>query len=228
MSALTKMAIFDFETTGLKYQENYPTELAIKVIDLITHVETDYDTLIKLPQGVEIPAFITNLTGLTTEEVNAKGKSAFDVQRDILSLLGTEFQDTTLFIAHNANFDLGFLSYHLDIRPQHFMCTRSMAILNDPTRNASLQALYNDLYPNDNEIQEHRAMGDVELTLKVFTKLSVMDRALLDFSVNRLVVMPDRELSYKPYNARLIDFSEKYVSRKAYDEIKHRMDGLDK
>jgi hypothetical protein len=47
------------------------------------------------------------------------------------------------------------------------------------------------------------------------------------FFKNKLVNMPDRELVYTPYNAIILDFTEKYVSSKTYNELKERVEYLE-
>lgn len=220
--------IFDFETTGLNPQTDFPTEIAMRKISSTGKV-TDYTALIKLPEGVEVPAFITNLTGLTTEKLQAEGKDIDVVYMEMLNFLGKGFEESTVFVAHNANFDLGYLAVHFNIYPEHYVCTRTIAILTDPSKNASLQAVYNDLFPDKNTIQEHRALGDIEMTQEVLEYyMNYHGEHAVSFFINKLVAMPDRELVFVPPHAQVLDFSKQYVAKRKYDELKHRMDGLEK
>src|SRR5690625_5636960 len=99
-----KPLLIDFETTGLSPKDVYPTEVAVLKIN--DNDQDEFTSMIKLPNDVEIPEFITKLTGLTTDRVNRNGLSKGTVQ----SILKEFIDDQTLVIAHNANFDLGFLA----------------------------------------------------------------------------------------------------------------------
>jgi DNA polymerase III epsilon subunit-like protein len=220
------IAILDFETTGLNPEKDFPTEVAIKKVGISKLTAQpyikDYSTKIKLPEGVEVPEFITNLTGLTTEDLNTNGKDITEVIPEVQNLIDSE----TLVIAHNANFDLGFLYHHMGIQPLHFMCTRTISILTDPDKNASLKNVYARLFGEKE--QTHRAGDDVEMTLDVFNAfIGEHGNDCMMFFKNKLVNMPDRELVYTPYNAIILDFTEKYVSSKTYNELKERVEYLE-
>lgn len=219
---VTGIAVLDFETTGLDPKNDYPTEVAIKKMGVSSltgqlYVK-NYSSMIRLPDGVEVPEFITKITGLTTEKVNTEG---FLIE-EILPAVQDLIDGDTLVIAHNANFDLGFLAHHFGIEPDHFMCTRSISILTEPDKNASLKSVYERMYGAKE--QAHRAFEDVEMTLEVFNQFVTEhgNEAMMYFK-NRLVNMPDRELSYTPWNAKVMDFAQKYVSSKTYEKLHERL-----
>lgn len=214
------IAILDFETTGLNPEKDFPTEVAIRKIGINVFglpIDKTYSTKIKLPEGVEIPENITKLTGLTTEGVNSLGKDMTEVIPEVQALI----DDRTLVVAHNANFDLGFLFYHLGIEPAHFMCTRTISILTEPDENASLKNVYARMFGAKE--QTHRAGDDVDMTAEVYDKFiqELGNEAMLFFK-NKLVNMPDRELVYTPYNAKVLDFTKKYDRKPKMDELKYR------
>lgn len=212
-----KVAVIDFETTGLNPETDYPTEVAVKLVDFDNPAgpqETAYSSMIKLPEGVELSEYITDLTGLTTEVLNEQGTDITTVIEELIEFLGEDCEEETVFVAHNANFDLGFLAIHFGLMPKAYVCTRSVAIMTAPEHNASLNQLYERLF-SKGEKQTHRAMGDVEMTFKVFMYyIQTEGPEALTFMVNRLVVMPDRGLVYEPPYARLLDFSKKYEVKK--------------
>lgn len=213
MKMYSAVTIIDFETTGLNPQHNYPTEVAVRRIDW--RGVTDYSSMIMLPEGVEVPEKITELTGLTTEKVNSEGAEKEEVLVNLMNMI----DENTLVIAHNANFDLGFLFHHFGIEPAYFMCTRTIEILTNPHLNASLQNVYNRMFP-ENLVQEHRAMSDVEMTSRVFEKqIEQIGKEEVRFFNRKIVRMPDRDLVYTPHNAIVLDFAQKYDSKHTTEKL---------
>ena len=205
------VAVIDFETTGLNPEKDYPTEVAIKKVSYSNAKPCidNYSSKIKLPEGVEVPKFITELTGLTTQEVNETGSDIMEVIPKVQNLIDSE----TLVIAHNANFDLGFLFNHMGIEPAHFMCTRTISILTEPNKNASLKNVFARMFGEKE--QTHRASNDVEMTMDIFEEFIKAhgNDGLMYFS-NKMVSMPDRGLVFTPHNANVLDFTRQYVSKK--------------
>lgn len=98
--------VVDIETTGLSSSFDDIIEIgAAKVNDKTEIVET-FSMLINpnFPQRFEISAFINDLTGITTEEINQKG-----LRREEVLMKFKDFIGESLVVAHNASFDLNFL-----------------------------------------------------------------------------------------------------------------------
>lgn len=212
-----KIVFFDFETTGLSHTEDHPTEIAVKVFHKGKRF-TEYESMIQLPEGVEVSKYITKLTGLTTKKVNSEGKSKDQVKQELIEFLGDI--DNAHFVAHFASFDLGFLMHHFGIEPKLFICTKSVSTLTDPTRKSSLQACYDHYYPEREFAQTHRAMDDVNMMIEVMiAQLREVGTPAFEFFKNRLVSMPSRELRYVPSNAIVVDFAKDNVTKKEYDNV---------
>jgi DNA polymerase III subunit epsilon len=93
--------VVDVETTGLNPIEDRITEIAMmKVKDGV--LQDEFSTLIN--PLVSIPASITNLTGIDNLMV-ADAPTAREVAPTIADFLGD-----AVFVAHNAQFDWGFVS----------------------------------------------------------------------------------------------------------------------
>jgi len=93
--------VVDVETTGLNPIEDRITEIAMmKVRDGV--LQDEFSTLIN--PLVSIPASITNLTGIDNLMV-ADAPTAREVAPTIADFLGD-----AVFVAHNAQFDWGFVS----------------------------------------------------------------------------------------------------------------------
>ncbi|MDO5519738.1 MAG: PolC-type DNA polymerase III [bacterium] len=94
--------VFDIETTGFDSSINHIIEIgAVKVVKGI--VVDRYSTFIN--PGVRIPARITELTSITDEDV----KDARTIEEILPEFLS--FCEGCTLVAHNASFDVGFITY---------------------------------------------------------------------------------------------------------------------
>jgi DNA polymerase-3 subunit epsilon len=117
------VAVIDFETTGLSPDlGDRATEIAAVLLKDGKVVDR-YQSLMNA--GVRIPAFITELTGITDAMVR-QAPSAADVMRDVSDFVG----DYPL-VAHNASFDSRFWDAELKRvhrkRKQEFACSMLVA-----------------------------------------------------------------------------------------------------
>lgn len=102
-----KTIYFDTETTGLEPDEDQIIELALLTFSEGKLTE-EYDKLIKINNGGELSEDITNLTGITPEQLGEEGISEADAAEDLYQRIT---QDTPIvMIAHNTQFDLLFIS----------------------------------------------------------------------------------------------------------------------
>ena len=107
-----KLVLFDTETTGLQFSRDEIIEFAAVVVELVNGVPTvtrEYDELISLAPGGFVPPKITELTGISTQDLREKGLPKTRVCRDIAEMLS----GNALLLAYNAHFDLSFLFYML-------------------------------------------------------------------------------------------------------------------
>lgn len=95
--------VFDIETTGLQSKKDRITEIgAVKVCK--GEIIDTYNTFIN-PE-VPIPTKITELTGITDDMV----KNAPTIEEELPKFL--EFVGDCIFVAHNADFDMGFIKHN--------------------------------------------------------------------------------------------------------------------
>lgn len=191
------ITVIDVETTGLDPQHDHITEIAairaeIGLDGSIREIGR-FQTFVDLPISVDIPEFITELTGISAEDTFG----APDRTDAALSL--EFFIGYSTVIAHNAPFDLAFLC---TLNPDNFACTRAMSRLVDPDESARLAdccARYNvDLNGH------HRAMNDVEATLQLYVLLrQKAEAAGIDYR-NVVVDSEERPLTYTPPGARVV------------------------
>ena len=107
-----RLVLFDTETTGLACSRDEIIEFAAVVVERKNGVPTvvqEYDELVALAPGGFVPPKITELTGISTQDLRERGKPKTRVCRDIAEM----FQGNALLLAYNAHFDLSFLFYML-------------------------------------------------------------------------------------------------------------------
>ena len=103
-----RILIFDTETTGLNFVQDEIIQFSAVVVECPQEkpeVTQEYDRLLLLPPGKTVPPEITRLTGITNEEIAARGIPRDQACREIEQLLSGR----TLLAAYNAHFDLSFL-----------------------------------------------------------------------------------------------------------------------
>ena len=163
-------AIVDIETTGSYASANGITEVAIHVYDG-NRVIKKFESLINPQQP--IPRYIQAFTGISNEMV-AHAPVFETVAPEIFELL-----NENVFIAHNVNFDYSFLKSHL-LKTGHDLKSKKLCTVRLSRRifpGFSSYSLGNLCRSLDIEINNrHRAGGDAEATVKVFSKLLENDK----------------------------------------------------
>jgi len=154
--------IIDIETTGNNFRFSNITELAVYQHNgqKITNI---YSTLIN--PGIDIPYYITRLTGIDNEMVKDAPKF-HEVAKIIVELTAGR-----IFVAHNVKFDYGFLKEEFSRLGYNFnrktLCTVQLARKLLPGHSSySLGKLCSDLGIDING--RHRASGDALATVKLF------------------------------------------------------------
>lgn len=95
--------VFDLETTGLKAEQEHIIEIgAVKLLG--GKVIGRFSTFVNA--GVTIPPFIVGLTGITDDMVT-NAPLAREALQDF-----AEFCEGSVLVAHNAQFDIGFIRVH--------------------------------------------------------------------------------------------------------------------
>ncbi|WP_297810756.1 PolC-type DNA polymerase III [uncultured Finegoldia sp.] len=162
---LKEFVVFDIETTGLSNATEKITEIgAVKIVN--NKIIAEFNQLIN-PE-MPIPEKITELTSITNDMV----KNMPTINEVLPKFL--EFVGNCTLIAHNADFDMGFIKKNcldLGLKPvRTYIDTLALARAIEPhLKNHKLDTL-TKLY-NVNLFNHHRACDDASATGQVFIKM---------------------------------------------------------
>lgn len=170
-----RIVIFDTETTGIEFGRDRIIELG--AVALEDGVETDsLNVLIRLPEGENLPPFITELTGITDLQLMTEGVEQAEAVEAFCRLL--DGAERPLLVAYNAQFDLNFL-YHF-LRP-----SGQVGVLRAP-RFLDALTVYRDRrdYPHklcnaidayglgEQVVNSHRAVDDARATVALLEAMA--------------------------------------------------------
>ncbi len=216
-SKFDRLVLFDTETTGLQFSRDEIIEFAAVVVEQVdgeAQIVREYDELISLSPGGFVPPKITELTGISNQDLRERGLPKTRVCRDIAEMI----QGNTLLLAYNAHFDLSFLFYML-------LRDGDPTILKGKDK-LDLLTVYRDRrgYPHKlcsaieaygltgKVVNSHRAVDDVIATVAVMEEME-KERDDLDQYINLFGYLPQfgvdgkpiGSVNYKPqpYNSRL-------------------------
>ena len=197
-----RLVLFDTETTGLQYSRDEIIEFAAVVVELVNGIPTitrEYDELVSLTPGGFVPPKITELTGISTQDLREKGLPKTRVCRDIAEM----FTGNALLLAYNAHFDLSFLFYMLlrDGDPTILKGKDKLDLLtvyrdrhSYPHKLCSAIEVYGLSGKVDNS---HRAVDDVIATVAVMEAMETEKNDLLNY-VNLFGYNPKYGVEGKP------------------------------
>lgn len=182
-------SIVDIETTGNGYKGSKITEISIFLFDGEKIVD-EYTTLVN-PETT-IPAFITNLTGITDAMVRTAPKF-YEIAKKV-----EQFTKDTIFVAHNVNFDYNiiqseFKSLGFDYKRKK-LCTVRLSRKIIPGLNS--YSLGNICIAEGIHITDrHRAKGDALATVELFGRLIKRDD---NFTINSFLNPRSRQATLPP------------------------------
>ena len=201
-SKYDKLVLFDTETTGLQFNRDEIIEFAAVVVerrDGQAVVTEEYDELISLTPGGFVPPKITELTGISTLDLQQRGIPKTRVCCDIARM----FQGNPLLIAYNAHFDLSFLFYMLlrDGDPTILKGKDKLDLLTVyKDRHSYPHRLCNaiEVYGLAGQVvNSHRAVDDVIATVAVMKEMETEKDAFLRY-VNLFGYNPKYGVEGKP------------------------------
>ena len=197
-----RLVLFDTETTGLIYNRDEIIEFAAVVVEQkegVPVVTQEYDELIALSPGGFVPPQIQQLTGISNEDLQARGIPKTRVCCDIARMV----EGNTLLLAYNAHFDLSFLFYLLlrDGDPSILKGKDKLDLLTVyKDRHSYPHKLCNaiEIYGLSGKVvNSHRAVDDVLATVEVMKAIE-NEKADLECYVNLFGYNPKYGIEGKP------------------------------
>ncbi len=164
---MKRLAVIDFETTGISPEQGArATEVAIVLLENGRIVDR-FQSLMNA--GVRIPAFITELTGISNAMV-AAAPAAAEVMRQ-----ASRFVGDAPMVAHNASFDRKFWAGELARlglpAGQPFACTMLLSRrLYPQAPNHKLGTLV-DYHGLPRTGAAHRALADAEMAAELLVRI---------------------------------------------------------
>lgn len=157
--------VFDTETTGLSALSNRLIEIGAVLVkggEVLSSFETFVD-----PE-TEIPPEITKLTGISQDMVEGAPKEEEAVRKFI------EFAGGRTLIAHNAPFDINFISvaakrHEIPFDPKYIDTVPLSRYLNPELKRHKLDIVANHYGLGD--FEHHRASADAEMLAMIFFKM---------------------------------------------------------
>lgn len=175
----------DVETDGMNYTHGHVIEVAAIRVEN-GQIVREFTTLIN--PGVSIPYFITNLTGITTSDVQDAPAFA-DIADELMDIF-----DGATFVAHNVRFDYSFLKQEfrragIDFEPKQ-LCTVKLSrkLYPDQTSHklSSLIERHGFVYS-----ARHRAYDDAHILWQFLTHAQErFDRDVLHDAIGHQIKRP--------------------------------------
>ncbi|GAA5096549.1 DNA polymerase III subunit epsilon [Bartonella acomydis] len=173
--------IFDTETTGLDKEKDRIIEIGC--VEMVDRYLTGHRFHVYLnPEGIIIPDEVVAIHGLTNERL--KNEKIFsDIADEFL-----EFINGATMIAHNANFDIGFLNAELEranrplISVDNILDTLAIARRKFPMGPNSLDVLCKRFGIDNSHRVLHGALLDAEILADVYIELIGGKQGVLGFN----------------------------------------------
>lgn len=206
-----EFVVFDVETTGLSPQtgDRIVELAALKVKNFKTIDE--FHSLIDPGRQISFGAFEVN--GITDEMLAGKPKS-----REILPLF-LRFLGKAVLVGHNVAFDLSFLLNELALID---LKLKEHTVVVDTLKMSRMLLPHLGRYPlwfvaeslAVGVKQSHRAMADVQLTYRVFSKLiTLAQKKGVDDADKLLSLFSDRQFAYLKEDENKISLIKEAIAR---------------
>jgi DNA polymerase-3 subunit epsilon len=180
--------VFDTETTGLNPEHPDPTMcdriVEVGCIELVNYLPTGREYQMYINPGRPVSEATIRITGITNETL--KGKPSFDqIVGDLMDFIGD-----SIVVAHNAEFDRGFLNAELarvgrPILPkERFIDTLVLAREHRPGSPASLDAVCKRFNISIKDRVLHGALLDAQLLAMAYLELRGGRERAFDFANN--------------------------------------------
>lgn len=225
-SCYDSLVVLDVETSGLSPQRDEIIELAAARVEG-NEIAERYDRLIRLAPGRRLNRKITELTGISQEDLEREGISKASACLDLQGLLS---HGKTLLAAYNAQFDLAFLF--------NFLLRDGDPSPLDAADYLDALTVFKDRRPYPHKLRDainaydlagkvvnsHRAIDDVLATVEVLASMAA-ERDDLARYINLFGFNPKYGVSGRPL-ARILYAPQPYGSRRPLYETVRPLSGV--
>lgn len=192
--------ILDTETTGLNPNEGHKV-IEISAIEIIDFLPSGKKFHEYINPERDVPQQSTDIHGLTIDFLSDK-----KIFRKIADEL-LEFISDSPIIAHNVDFDIGFLNYELSNCEKERLKNKTIdtvAIAREkfPGQGVSLDALCKRYNISTAAREKHSAILDTELLSKVYIELLDKKEPTLDLNIDTKATDDDIEFDASKFNKR--------------------------
>jgi hypothetical protein len=174
--------MFDLETNIKVERETFSPIDEHEIIDRYFY-EYNFNSVVSsgfIKPETKLKEFITNLTGITNEDLINADNNYNNIKNDMKKIL--KYCNKPLFIGHNSNnFDLKVLEYNDILNLKDILKADSKIFLRQFNINCKTNKLidhYNFIF-NTNIEQTHQAKGDTMLIIEICKKLNLTPNKLL-------------------------------------------------
>ena len=199
--------VFDTETTGPNPEHVDPSQadriVEVGCIELVNYLPTGREFQIYINPGRSVSEATTRITGITNETL--KGKPRFEAPEVVDRLM--EFFGDSPIVAHNAEFDRGFLNAELarlgrpTLPKDRFIDTLVLAREHRPGSPASLDAVCKRFDISIKDRVLHGALLDAQLLAMAYLELRGGRERAFDFA-NSSGAAKDGQATYRPRKPR--------------------------
>ena len=185
--------VIDTETTGLEAHAG-DRIVEIAALELINGVKSEHTFHYYINPERDIPDSAFRVHGISNEMVLDKPKF-LDVVDEFISFIGND-----PIIAHNAEFDLGFINAELRrvgrgaLEQNTIVDTLALARKKFPAKSNSLDALCNRFGVDRSRRVKHGALIDAEILAEVYTELRGGRQTVLTLQVVKKITPSATEL----------------------------------
>lgn len=192
-----RLTVLDTETTGFDQRTDKIVEIG--AVEIIDRAPTGRKYHVYCNPGIPVPQAATDVHGLTDSFL--ADKPAFQqIAADFIAFVGTD-----PIVAHNAPFDIGFLTAELGgPLPNEIIDTLSLVRERHPGAPNSMDALCRRYGISTARRAKHGAMIDAELLTDVYIRLTTRQDTL-DFAApaTAIAVVDKQETRMRPLSIRL-------------------------
>lgn len=191
--------VFDTETTGLDPKQG-DRIVEVGCVELVNYLPTGRELQIYINPGRPVSDATVRITGITNEML--RGKPQFS-HADVVDRLLEFFRDDPI-VAHNAEFDRGFLNHELELsgrKPfarERFIDTLVLAREHRPGSPASLDAVCKRFNISIEGRELHGALKDARLLAMAYLELKGGRERAFDFAAAGSLAGAATQMSHTP------------------------------